>query len=163
MTDLRVSTLVTLGVLTWRLIAWGRNKVTPPLTRFTFSPTTVVHLPQKPEQTHLADTEEGQDYAFQAPSAKPLPPPVYSPGPMMSSSTSNKKSTPTLKLDVSCDAEATLSSPLSFSSSTKTQSFSSHTSSRMSMGAKKLYVDLSGRHSARRRPGLMCFILTAPD
>lgn len=144
-TDLRVSAIVTLGVLTRRLISWGRSKVALPAltsTKFSFSLTTVVHLPQKPEPTHFADTEKGQDYANQVPS----PPPAYSLGPIMSSSASNKKSTPALSLDVNCDAEANLHSPLrsaSSSPSTKTQSFSSRASLRMSMGAKKLYVDLS--------------------
>lgn len=151
-TDLRVSILVTLGVLAWRLIliVWRRNKGAPPTpssTKFPLSPTAIVHLPQKPESIYLADTERGQDYANRIPSTKFSPPPAYSPRLMKSSPTSNKKSTPTLNLDVNCDAEATQPSPIrsaSFNPNTKTQSLSSRISSRMSIGAKKLYVHLSG-------------------
>lgn len=149
-TDLRVSILMTLGVLAWRLIAWRMNKGAPPTpssTKFPLSPTAIVHLPQKPEPIYLADTERGQDYANRIPLPKLSPPPAYSPRLMKSSLTSNKKSTPTLNLDVNCDAEATQPSPIrsaSFNPNTKTQSFSSRISSRMSIGAKKLYVHLSG-------------------
>jgi len=136
---------LTLGVLAWRLIVWRRNRGAPPTpssTKFPLSPTAIVHLLQKPEPIYLADTERGQDYANRIPSPKLSPPPAYSPRLMMKSSpTSNKKSTPTLNLDVNCDAEATQPSPIrsaSFNPNTKTQSFSSRISSRMSIGAKKL-------------------------
>ncbi|KAF9652884.1 hypothetical protein BDM02DRAFT_3108515 [Thelephora ganbajun] len=131
---------LTLGILTWRFIVWRKNKGTTPTSvpsRSSLSPTTVVHLSQKPEPTYLVDPEKGRDYENQIPSPKPLPLPVL----MKASPPSNKKSTPALNLDVNCDAEATQPSPLrsaSFNPNTKTQSFSSRISSRMSMGAKKL-------------------------
>lgn len=147
-TDLRVSTLATLGVLTWGFIIWRRNRgtpsSTPASTKFPLSPTAVVDLPQKPEPTHLVDTEKGQDYTNQTHSPKPSLPPTYLPRLMMSSPPSNKKSTPALNLDVNYEAEPTQPSPLrsaSFNPRAKTQSFSSRISSRMSMAAKKLYVD----------------------
>jgi len=142
MTDLRVSTPVTLGVVIWRFIVW-RNKSTastPASTRFPPSPTTIVRLPQTPDPTHLAYMGKFQDYTNRIPSPNPSLPPVYSPGPTKSSPTSSKKSTPSLSLDVNCEAERTQPSPLrsaSFNPSIKTQLFSS---SRVSMGAKKLYV-----------------------
>ena len=145
-TDPRVPTLVTLGILTWRFIVWRRDKCAPlaPTSIKFPPPPTIVHLPQKLKPTHLTDTEKGQDYANQTPS----PPPAYSPGPMKSSPASNRKSTPALSLNVTdCGTEETLPSPLrsaSFNPSSKTQSWSSRISSRMSTDAKKLYVHLPG-------------------
>lgn len=142
-TDLRGSALVALGVLAWRLIIWKRNRSSPPTstsTKLLPSPTTIV---------------------FPA-----SPPPAYSPGLMKTSPTSPKKSTPALSLDVNCDVEATEPSPIrsaSFNPSTKTQSISSRVSSRMSVGAKKLYVDHSSWHSIQRRYQLIHLILTALD
>lgn len=149
-TDLRVSALMALGVLTWRFIVWRRDKDTAPTptsTKFPLSPTAFVHLPRKPEPIRLASAGKGQNYAIQVPSPNPSPPPAYSPRLMKSSPASNKKLAPALSLDVSCDAEVAQPSPLrstSFNSSAKTQSFGSRLSSRMSMGAKKLYVYFSG-------------------
>lgn len=149
-TDLRVYTLMTLGVVIWRLIVWRRNKGTPHTltsTRFPLSLSTIVHLPQKPDPTHLVDTEKSQDCFNQIHSPKPSLPPAYSPGPMENSTASSRKSAPALKLDVNCDRETTQTSPLrsaSVNPITRTQSFSSRLSSRMSMGAKKLYVHVFG-------------------
>ena len=161
MADLRDSTLVTSGALAWKTV-WRRNKNDPPTStsaKFLLSPTAVFYFPQKPEPTHLADTERGLDYANRNPSPKSSPPPAYSPRLMKTSSA--KKSTPALSLDVSCNAEATQLSPLrsaSFNPSTKTQSL------HMSVGAKKLYVDLSSWHSEQRRCELTHhFTLPAPD
>jgi hypothetical protein len=136
---------VTLGGLIWVFIVRRRNKdnaSTSSSTKSQFSSTAAVFLPQRPESVH---------YANQIPSPKLSPPPAYSPGLMTSSSASNKKSTPVLDLDVNCDAEATLPSPIrsaSFNPSAKTQSLGSRISSRMSLGAKKLYVHPSGWYSA---------------
>jgi hypothetical protein len=87
---------------------------------------------------------------------------------MKSSSASDKKATPTLNVDIDRDANesATLPSPIrsaSFNPSVKTQSFSSRISSRMSTGAKKLYVHHSGSHSARPKLELTHFIDPAQD
>ena len=126
---------LTLGILTWRFIVWRRNKDAPP--------TTAVDLPQKPEPIHLADTEKDRDYADKIPS----PPPAYNPGLMKSSPTPNK---PTLALNLNvtdCDTGEAQLSPLrsvSFNLSSKTQSWSSRVSSRVSTGAKKLYAHLPG-------------------
>lgn len=126
---------LTLGILTWRFIIWRRNKDTPP--------TTTVHLPQKPELIHLADTEKGPDYADKI----PLPPPAYNPG-LVKSSPTPSKPTPALNLNVTdCDTGEARLSPLrslSFNLSSKAQSWSSRVSSRVSTGAKKLYAYLPG-------------------
>jgi len=146
-TDLRVFTLVTLGILTWGLIFWRRDKntpLTPASTKLLPPSTTAVHLSQKPKPTHVADTEKSQDYANQILS----PPPAYSPRLMKSSPASNKKSTPALSLNTTdCDTEETQPSPLrsaSFNPSSKTQSWSSRIPSRMSTGTKKLYAHFPG-------------------
>lgn len=125
---------LTLGILTWRFIVWRRNKDAPS--------TTAVYLPQKPEPIHLADTEKGRDYVDKIPS-----PPAYNPGLMKSSPAPNK---PTLALDLNvtdCNVGEAQLSPLrsvSFNLSSKTQSWSSRVSSRVSTGAKKLYAHLPG-------------------
>lgn len=123
-TDLRIFTLATLGILTWGLVAWRRDKntpLTPASTKLPPPSTTAVHLSQKPKPTHLADTEKSQDHANQILS----PSLAYSPRLMESSPTSNK-STPALSLNVTdCDTEETQPSPLrsaSFNPSSKTQS-----------------------------------------
>ena len=138
---------MTLGVLTWRFIVWRRDKgapATPSSTKPQLSPTTVVHLPQKPEQTHSADPEKGQNLNSQTSGSKP-PPPAYKLGFRKSSPASSKKPTPTLHLDVNCDSEVKTSSPLrSASFNPKTQSLTSRISARISMGPKKLYVHRPG-------------------
>lgn len=138
-TDLRLPTLAALAVLAWKFIIWRRNERTPPTStsaKLFHSSTFVIHLPWKPEPTHLVRNEKDRAFATKIP---PIPP-ADCPGPMKNPPA--KKSIPTLKLDVSCDAEATQQSPLrsaSFNPVTKTQSVSSRTSK----GAKKLYVDFS--------------------
>lgn len=148
--DLWVSTLVTLGVLTWRFIIWRRNKgapLTPTSTKPSLSSTTVVHLPRKPELVYLADAEKGQEYADQIPSPKPSPPPAYSLR-LMKNSPASKKSTSALNLDVGCDVEVAQQSPLRYASSNpsiNSHSLSPCISSRVSMDTKKLYAHLFGR------------------
>jgi hypothetical protein len=165
-TDLRVTTPVTLGTLGWRFIVWRRDKdppLAPASTKFSPPPPTAVHLPQESTLTHLADTEKGQDYT----SRIPPPPPAYSPGLVRSSPASNKKSTPALILNVAdFDTEETRPSPLrpvSFNPSPKTQSWSSRATSRMSTGAKKLYAHLHGRYSTQRRLDLKHLLLQQPQ
>lgn len=137
-----VSSLVgtlTLGALAWIFIVRRRKITTIPTSTTTVSepPTPVAHLPRKPEPAHIANLEKAQD---QQTDPIPSPPPAYSPGLMKNSSTSSKKSTPTLNIDVERETDAaTLPSPLrsaSFNPSTK--SISSRLSSRMSTSTRKL-------------------------
>lgn len=134
-TDLRG--LVTLGVLAWVFIVRRRKEGTSP----TSSPT----KSQSSPTTCPTDPEKAQDQTNQGTPSELSPPPAYSTGSMKNSSASNKKSTPTLNVDVDRggDESATLPSPLrsaSFNASTKTDSISSRISSHMSTGAKRLYV-----------------------
>jgi hypothetical protein len=159
---------VTLGVFAWILIVRRRNKDTAQTstsTKSQLSSTAVAHRLRKREPANLVDLERAQGQVNQIPSPKLSPPPAYSPRIMKSSSPSNKKSTPPLNVDIVLDAEPTLPSPLrsaSFNPSTKTQSIGSRISSRMSGGARKLYVHPSSRHSVRLRLELTHFIFTAP-
>lgn len=151
---------VTLGVLAWIFIVRRRNKDTTPISTSTKS--------RPPSITYLADTERAQDRPDQIRSPKLSPPPAYSPGSMKSSSASDKKATPTLNVEIDHDANesATLPSPIrsaSFNPSAKTQSFGSRISSRMSTGAKKLYVHPSSLHSARPKLELTHFVDPVQD
>lgn len=154
-----VSALVTLGVFAWIFII-RRNKDT------THTHTSTSTKPQPPSlSSQPRKQEEAQDQANQIPSPKPSPPPAYSPGLMKSPSTSNKKSTPPLNVDIGRNTEPTLPSPLrsaSFNPSTKTQSIGSRISSRMSAGSGKLYVYRSSWHSMRSKLELTHLIITAP-
>lgn len=138
---------MTLGVLTWRFIVWRRDKgapTTPSSTKPQLSPTTVVHLPQKPEPTHPADPEKGRNLNSQTSGSKP-PPPAYKLGFRKNSPASGKKPAPTLRLDVNCDSEVKPSSPLrSASFNPKTQSLTSRISARISMVSKKVCVHRPG-------------------
>lgn len=136
-----------LGVLAWKFFRRRNKNALPTSTpaKCPLSPTTVFHIPLKPELTHLADTEKGLGYANRIHSLKFSPPPVYGFRPMKSSPASFKKFAPALNLDVSCNAEPTQTSPIrsaSFNPGTNTQSFGSRISAHLPLGAKKLYVYL---------------------
>ena len=158
---------MTLGLLAWISIVRRRNKNiahTSTSTKPRASSSTAAHQPRKPEPTHLTDSEQAQDQVNQTPSPKLSPPPAYSPRLMKSSSVSNKKSTPSLNVDIDCDTEPTLPSPIrsaSFNPSAKTQSIGSRLSSRVSVGAKKLYALPSSRYSDRPRLELTHLTLIA--
>ena len=136
---------LTLGALGWIFIVRRRNKGTAHTstsTKSQSSSATLARKIQKPEPTNPVDLGRAQGL-----SPTLLPPPAYSPGMTKSSSPSNKKSTPPLNVEVDFDIEPTLHSPLrsaSFNPSPKTQSIGSRISSRMSGGAKNLYVNPSG-------------------
>lgn len=150
-TDLRG--LVTLGVLAWVFIVRRRNKGTSPTSASTKS--------QPSSTTRPTDPEKAQGLTNQATPSELSPPPAYSLGSMKNSSASNKKSTPALNVNIDRgeDESTTLPSPLrsaSFNPSAKTDSISSRISSRMSTGAKRLYVH-SGWHSMSLRLELTHF------
>lgn len=154
---------MTLGVLIWRFIIWRRDMGVPATassTKSQLSPTTVAHLPQKPESTHPADPEKGRKFNNRTSGSKP---PAYKLGLRESSPPSGKKPTPALHLDVSCDSGVKLPSPLrSASFNPKTQSLTSRISARISMGSKKLYVHCPCSSSSACRLKLTYSFLQQP-
>lgn len=133
---------LTLGVFAWIFIVRRRNGVAARTSASTKSqPSSSTHARQlrKPEPANLVDLKRAHGQANQILSPTLPPPPAYSPG--LTKSSSHKKSTPPLNVEVDLDKESTLPSPLrsaSFNPSPKTQSIGSRISSRVSVGTKTL-------------------------